>query len=253
MSKKIYKRNFLKDVIFRIDFVNPINVNDFVKDNLSELKKLYPLYSPLKLKKNNIKVNLDDKKGGTVEREEIEQTNQIFFNSNRTSKMEISSKTLVINYKVYNNFDPLYKDIEHVLNLMIKSSNIVVGRTGLRYINIFENNDFSSIEWKKYIKESMLFCEDWGGNNVLQHMSVANLKKEECLLKIQYGLFNGEMPNDRVKESYILDIDASSYQMCDLEVVKSQIKDWNEYIREIFEYSITEQMKEVLNNESSRL
>ena len=50
MSKKIYTKIFLKDVIFRIDFVNPINVNDFVKDNLSELKKLYPLYSPLKLK-----------------------------------------------------------------------------------------------------------------------------------------------------------------------------------------------------------
>ena len=42
MSKNIYKRNFLKDVIFRVDFVNPIDVNAFVKDNLNQLKKLYP-------------------------------------------------------------------------------------------------------------------------------------------------------------------------------------------------------------------
>lgn len=249
MIKKIYKRNFLKDVIFRIDFVSPVNVNDFVKNNFLELKEIYPLYSPVKINQNN-KVNFDDKKGYTVERE---KTNQIFFNSSKTSKMEITPVSLVINYKKYIDFDPLYNDIERVLNLLIKSSDIVVGRTGLRYINIFENDGLDSIDWKKYIKKSMIFFETWKDSNVLQHMAVANLKKEECLLRIQYGLFNGEIPNDRVKESYILDIDASSYQMCDLEVVKTQVKKWNEDIRSIFEYSITEEMKEVLNNESTRL
>lgn len=255
MSRKIYKRNFLKDVIFRIDFVNPINVNDFVKDNLNELKKQYPLYSPIELKHNNIKVNFDNIKGNTVEKNEIIQIKQIFYNAARTAQMEISSNALIINYKKYNDFDLLYKDIEAILNLLMKNTNssIVVGRTGLRYINIFENTDLKSIDWSKYIISSMLFFENWNDSNVLQHMSVANVKKEECIMKIQYGLFNGEMPNDRVKESYVLDIDASSFEMCDLSVVKEQVTKWNDNIREVFEYSITDEMKAVLNDESARL
>lgn len=253
MSKNIYKRNFLKDVIFRVDFVNPIDVNAFVKDNLNQLKKLYPLYSPIKIKHNNIKVNFDEQNGDSVLREEIEQVQQIFFNAERTARMEINANALVINYKQYINFDPLYNDIDNILELLIKNSNIVVGRTGLRYINIFENSDLENIEWKKYIKGSMLFVENWGNYNVLQHMSIANLKKDNCLIKIQYGLFNGEIPNDRVKDSYILDIDASSFQMCDLKDVKSYIKSWNENIREVFECSITEEMKQVLNDESAKL
>lgn len=251
--KNIYKRNFLKDVIFRIDFVNPINVNSFVQDNLPELRKMYPLYSPIKLKQNNIKVNFDEVKGDTVERMETIQVKQIFFNASRTAQMKISSNALIINYKKYDDFDLLYKDIVNVLELLTKNSNIIVGRTGLRYINIFENNDLNKIDWSKYIIPSMLFIENWNNSNVLQHMSVANIKKDECILKIQYGLFNGEIPNDRVKDSYVLDIDASSVEMCELVVVKEQIGKWNDYVREIFEYSITEQMKEKLNDETSKL
>ena len=160
---------------------------------------------------------------------------------------------LIINYKKYKDFEPLFKDIELILGLLIKDSDITVGRTGLRYINIFENSGLEKIDWSKYIKENLLFEENWGGFNVLQHMSVANLKKEECLIKVQYGLFNGEMPNDRVKDSYILDIDASSFQMCDLNLVKSQIITWNDSIREVFENSITEEMKDLLNGESTKL
>ena len=248
MCKKIYKNNFLKDVIFRIDFVNPVDINNFVKKNLNELKKNYPLYSPVKAKHDNIKLTPE-----SVEKETIEFTNQIFYNFDRTARIEMNPSCLIINYKKYKDFEPLFKDIELILGLLIKDSDITVGRTGLRYINIFENSGLEKIDWSKYIKENLLFEENWGGFNVLQHMSVANLKKEECLIKVQYGLFNGEMPNDRVKDSYILDIDASSFQMCDLNLVKSQIITWNDSIREVFENSITEEMKDLLNGESTKL
>lgn len=248
MEKNIYKNNFLRDVIFRIDFVNQVDINNFVEKNIVELKKRYPFYNSVKAKHDNIM--LTEK---TVEKETIEYTNQIFDNKDRTARIEINPGCLVINYKKYVDFEPLYKDIELIFNLLSKDNDITVGRTGLRYINIFENNDLDPIDWSKYIKEDLLFNETWDGFNVLQHMSVANLKCDECLIKIQYGLFNGEMPNDRVKDSYILDIDASSMQMCDLVAIKSQIREWNNNIRKVFENSITEEMKEKLNGESNKL
>lgn len=248
MSKKIYKNNFLRDVIFRIDFVNPVDINNFVKKYLNDIKKNYPFYSPVQAKHNNI--NITDE---SIEKETIEYTNQVFFKADRSAKMEINPTCLVINYKKYEDFSLLLSDINLVLGLLIKDSEIVVGRTGLRYINIFENGDLEEIDWSKYINSNLLFSENWGGTNVLQHMSVANLKIDDCLLKVQYGLFNGEMPNDRVKDSYILDIDACSFQMCDLNFVKEQITQWNDNIRMIFENSITEEMRGKLNGDSTRL
>jgi len=248
MEKKIYSNNFLKNVIFRIDFVNQVDMNSFIEKNINEIRKHYPFNSAVQSKHDNIK--LTEK---TVEKETIEYTNQIFFNKDRTARIDINPTCLIIDYNKYVDFEPLYNDIEFIFDLLIKNTDITVGRTGLRYINIFENSDLKSIEWGKYIKTNMLFDEDWDGFNVLQHMSVANLKCDDCLIKVQYGLFNGELPNDRVKDCYILDIDASSFQMCDLNVVKSQIRNWNDNIRKVFENSITDEMRELLNGESSRL
>lgn len=253
MVKHIYKKNYLKDVIFRIDFVNKFNVDDFIQKNLKELKKIYPFYSPIKTKKDNIKFNLDKKKGDTIEREKVELISQIFYNFDRTSKMEITSQSLIINYKKYKDFDSLINDIKAIIGIIKNNVELTVGRTGLRYINIFENDDLNPINWGKYIKKSLLSTETWGDNNILQSMYVVNLKKDDCLIKIQYGLFNGEMPNDRVKDTFIFDIDVCSYKMMNLDSIEQEVMNWNKYIRDTFENAVTDDLKDKLNDEESRL
>ncbi len=253
MKHEIYKRNFLDRVIFRIDFVNSFNVDEFIENNLAKLKKIYPLYSPIPIKHNNIKIKLDKDKGSTVEQESLQQTKQQFFNKENTARMEITSKSLIISYKKYNSFRELRSDIKAVLEIIKSNVNLIVGRTGLRYVNIFQNNDLEPIDWTKYIKETLISKEKWDDYNVLQSMSVVNLKNDDALIKVQYGLFNGDMPNDRVKDCFILDIDACSFEVSELEKIESQVEKWNQYIRSIFEVAITEEMKQVLNNEQQRL
>lgn len=253
MKHETYKRNFLDRVIFRIDFVNSFNVDEFIENNLTALKKIYPLYSPIPIKQNNIKINLDSEKGETIKQERFQQIKQQFFNKENTARMEITSKSLIISYKKYKDFQELFSDIKAIVEIIKSNVNLIIGRTGLRYINIFQNNDLKSIDWNKYIKETLISKEKWNGYNILQSMSVVNLKTKDALIKVQYGLFNGDMPNDRVKDCFILDIDACSFEVVELEKVEKQVEKWNQYIREIFETTITDEMKQVLNNEERKL
>ncbi len=253
MQNNSYERNFLTEVIFRIDFVNPIKVDDFAKENLNDLRRFFPFYSPIDTTHNNIEINIDENGNKTVERDQKILRKQIFFKEPRIAQMEISANALSISYSSYSNFDSLRTDIEGVLDLLMKTPNITIGRTGLRYINIFENKRPGRINWSTYITPNMLPSEQWNDFKVLQHMSALHIKQDACLVKIQYGLFNGEIPNERIKDAYVLDIDAYSEKMCDLSAVKESIPKWNDTISEIFELTITDRMREKLNDESTEL
>lgn len=243
----IYKRNFLKKVIFRIDF-DKVELGK-LKGFFEMVREQFPIVEEEKGEEGMINFDLKTK--------ELKQvTNALVLwnlhNKTRTVKVQIHPSFLTIEYTSYKDSSELLTNVKIVMDFIDNFEIKTINRLGLRYINEVKIDDKKPLDWDKYFDEKLLGLINFVSENsktTSRAMGLIVFKEEFGSINFNYGLWNSAYPNEVADNIFILDFDAHSRFPLDTEGIdlNKLVKEYNKKIEELFEKSIKEELRKILN------
>lgn len=243
-----YKTNFLSKVIFRIDFDKAElgKLGSFAKD----IEKDFPIIEEQKGESGVINFNFKTKE---YKQEVSPLITWNLFNKDRTIKLQTQPTFLIIEFFKYKDSSELTPNME-IVSKFIKSFNIkTINRLGLRYINEIKIDDKKDLlDWSSYINGDLLGSISYSQKNkkaLARAMGGVVFKEDFGNINFNYGLWNSAYPNIVTEKIFVLDIDAYSKFPIDTDGLNLEelVKEYNKAIENIFESSIEDGLREVLN------
>ena len=245
-----YKNNFLKQVIIRLDFLNFVETEDlFDSIIIQKIMAKFPHKQKDQITRfNQIELNEES----TVKKKMIEGMQQTYL-SEEGNKLVLSNKHLVIDVSNYNTFENLLESIQQIIFDLFKRKSISSARTGLRYINVFNpqniriyKNYFSSV-----VAGSMYVLKSDDPNlHLARSLHLAEYSINEVKLNFRYGFYNRNYPSPITSWDFILDYDCFTTEgFSNSNEIMQFIIAGHDYIQSLYESSITNNLRKVMNNE----
>lgn len=248
---KTYKRNFLDKVVIRFDFDR--TELGKLKDFSVIVQDDFPYQEKKDARVGGIKIDL--KKGEIVDNQLQATERWEFLNPSKKKRLVISSSFLAIEYlnRSYTSKTELIRDCEKFAFPFFKKFDIqTLNRLGLRYVDIFDLNFIKKdFDWKKYFKLELLGGIQFAKKKkakLARSMNQLELKYEREDLRFVYGVWNSDYPNENTRREFIMDLDCySRFPLEPERDVREAIERYNEHAEDIFESSITDAVREILN------
>ncbi len=244
-----YKRDFLTNVIARVDFINPIEVlNKQVPKLLADLiLRNFPIMEPKKAFAQELKISAQ---GGVdnVKRTELQEWH--FHGRNREKVLSLTPTSLLIGYKKFNTYRLMRDEFFEIIELFFKHFKDALGsRLGLRYINEISLPDDAPFAWEGYINSKLLGLFNVCENNDSLSRIFHNLEYNygDFNLKFQFGMHNPDYPANIVKKIFILDYDAYFQGVQDKNEILNNLDKFHSKIQKLFEYCIDDKLREVMH------
>lgn len=250
---RIFKKNFLKTVVFQINFEKP---SDEFIDYSDQIKNLFladfPRFNSSKGKGFSISFT-NDKSPDFQETEEghnIElrsQDGQSIININQ------NSLTYTLTGKTYSSFSSIKSNLTKISELLSLCSINQLNRVAVRKINIveFKNED----ENPSNILDFMINPNLIGNLNYIPNresinhcIQSINLRNNDNYLNIKYGLNIPPQLDSNIGQ-LIIDIDLYKVGSVEVEELFSTFKDINSETFNIFNWVINENTIKILNDE----
>ncbi len=245
----IYRKNYIKQVILRIDFES-VNLWKFIDfdENAKRIDAWFD-WSYDVITENFIEISNDSSNSKQSKRPKW-TCNQWNF------KIEISHNFLVATFDVYSD----KSDLDKILDLSalffetfwIKQ----IERVWLRYINQIDDlNINTNSDWKEYINEHLIawliFSESTSWE-LVRSMGNLSIKKANNVINFNYWFWNNSYPSKMLDWNFVLDYDcyiSIPYLLDNSADIKSIINQFNIDITDIFEQSIKDNFRIKLNAE----
>ena len=253
-SKICYKRSFLSQVIVRTDFLkfipSELLFSETVLNNIVDKFPQKGMQQVMRFEDVNVIINQNE---STTQRSTNEGFQQEFKNLDN-NKIIISNKYVILEINKYSTFENIMDQYRPILQTILAVMQVIVVRTGVRYINIYEN---SIIKLKKSLfspsigalVNTNLSNED-NGLMCFRSMAMNEYRIGDKLLNFRYGMYNPEYPNAMRHASFVLDYDCfTEERITRFEEVMQHIYDGHDAIQHLFESSISEKLKKVMENE----
>lgn len=244
-----YHKNYLSDVIFKINFPLILDlVDNSPKQFQSEIIGDYPILEPIK--QYGVKI---EAKGDVFKAEKDMRTLWRFKSKDGTRFIEFDSESIALVFKKYINYHEFKETVGKITEILYRIyPNIIVNRLGLRYINLInlDGNDFYS--WNRYINNDLIktinFIEDKTQTRRL--ITQIEIKcDDDSTLNFKSGIFNTSYPNQVIKKEYILDYDCYMNVPLEKEVVLPKLDIIHSYVTSYFEKSIKPAFRTLLSHE----
>lgn len=246
-GKMKYKNNMLTEVIFRIDFANPIiEIQNAVNSNLS--RKILESF-PIQERTNSQELVIGQ--GNTFQNMSV-VTEWKYYGKNRERTLILTKDCLIITLKEYTGFDEFGTFIKEVSRTLFKEYETVqLRRIGMRYINTFGINEGELFDWKDYINQKLISFFDFYQSKSNYSRLIGNIEfnGNDFNTKMQYGMVNPNYPTVIKQKTFIIDFDCYSDFFMDTytEVEEFAIKAHDKIV-ELFEKSIEQKMRDLLND-----
>jgi len=252
-QNKQYNNNFLSNVIFRIDFPQIEQIVENLPDEFkSKIATDFPILEPIE----ELAVEFE---GTNLEIQTRKVNNKIwkFYSNDKNKAVELNSKYLALIYanKSYKNFTDFQAVVDKLLEIFFELySPGVITRLGLRYINEINIDDKSSVlDWSKYINEKLVENLAFGSSEIeldirrAFNLFVFNIGSSD-FINFKYGIFNQVFPEKIVNKDFILDYDCHARSpFTSKEDIISRITQFNQKLSNLFEDSIKEDLRVILN------
>lgn len=247
IDKICYKTNYLKEVIFRIDYSTILKINETLSSDFQEgIRGEFPIFEENKVRKYSTVIE----KG--IQKEEhltiIPEWN--FYNKDKSTRVGVSSDYLFfqcrkydtfekfkfITEKIYNNFQSIYKPLS-------------INRLGLRYVNEISFKEGNPFDWKDYLNVHLIhlieeYFEDQ--TEISRSMGQTIINRGDHSLLFTYGIYNkSEFPGKISRKEFILDYDCYTQLTSDLEIIKN-IETFHTEIQFMFEKSINNGLRKIM-------
>lgn len=240
-----YKKNYLTNVIFNLDFPT---LNEYNLDKLKEFQKLikdlYPILEEIK----GVSFEHKLEKEGVHDYTTKELVKYMFFNKTKTRLLTFDSNKLIMDFNDYTHFEEYVAALKAALEGLFKTfPSVISTRVGLRYINQITLNNGSPFEWEKLLEPSLLesikvmISEK---KDISRYINLIELTKDDYRLRFQYGIANSVYPSPIIKKEFTLDYDCYSFEsLGNVEEVIEKVKLFNEVIKKMFEESIKDDLR----------
>jgi len=242
-----YKRNYLTQVIARVDFLAPVDsMEKKLPDKIiKSLKQSFPLVEPKKITANQLMISAKDHK--------LVKQHSMLWNlhgENRDKVLTITSDYAYIEYKTFKNYQTLRQEFEAMCEVLLESfEEIGSKRLGLRYINNIRPQEEDPLAWGDYINNDMLHLTEFRRyqNYLSRLMNVIEYKFDEMNLRYQFGMHNPDYPSRIKQKVFVLDLDGYIDIYHTLRGITPQLDILHSKIQELFEHSITQKFREHLD------
>ncbi|MCH7592052.1 MAG: TIGR04255 family protein [Planctomycetes bacterium] len=208
--KKRYKKDFLDQVIVRVDFAAPIEIarSGPPRSVTNALAKTFPVPEPKKLVVQSVHVTPTD-----TERSSLEKHEWWYHSNDRRKLTRITDASLILEYKKgkHKDFAALQKDFLPVVAAMYDEfDGLQMRRLGLRYINKIEIAEGAPTEWRKYLDDDLLAVFGLADDKrtISRAMHWLEFNYGDTYLRFQYGMPNPDYPAPVRQKIFTLDYDA---------------------------------------------
>jgi len=248
-----YSKNYIREAVIRIDLLNPINeLDDYISEDINIfLMKTFSDREQKDSYSDEIKL---DALTGSVERKRIPRKEWNYFRHERKKRICLTKNFLFISFQEYSSYDDFSECFVALLKLFSeKYPDIQASRIGVRYVNniVIVEDPGEPLEWSKYIKPELLSSFSLKPENselvrtvqVLEHV----FPKDDIRVKFQYGMHNPDYPAVIKKKLFLLDIDGYKKGALNWDDLIYLISEIHSNVEIYFEKSITETLREKMN------
>jgi len=241
-----YKKPFLKEVIFKIDFPTPVaKVEKGLSPKVTKnILSKFPIFEPQKAHAQEFQFS-----GKNFQAKSSEIMQWIYHGKSREKSFIVTPDAITYVNRSYITFEALKDDIKSILDSFFADyKEIASSRAGLRYVNILDVKEDDPLAWDKYINKDILGVIDFHEEKqyLTRAFHILEYNFNGLAIKYQFGIANPDFPATIRKKQFVLDIDAYSHGAFELHDIIQFIDDAHAKIQEIFEKSITEQTRELM-------
>lgn len=237
-----YQTNFLKNVIFRIDFSPIIRLQKELSPDFQDvLRTDFPAVEDQKAIEYFTTITAESRVDET-------RTSHIWslFNHEKTQKVTISYQHLAVEIFKYTHFNEFSEIVEKVYAAFCNIYKpLDLKRLGLRYVNNIVIAEGHPLEWSELINPHLTHTIDnfiADKTQLSRTMSQSVLRRADHTIIFSYGIYNSEFPAKISRKEYILDYDCSTTDF-DSNDVMNKLPEYNLEILELFEASITDALR----------
>jgi uncharacterized protein (TIGR04255 family) len=225
-----YEKNYLTDVIFRIDFNEPVSID---KKSANDFYNLIKSVLPKRATKQGIELHAEilTKADGsnTVTQSRQNVTNYRFWDGTPPKKILMLEPLKDINlvFKIYKNSTELKEVINLILDAIIKVyGDIKIKRTGLRYINVVKDLEGNPFDWSPFIKHSLISSLNFRSEDdkLSRFMGVIEFNREDHRVLFQFGMYNPDYPTTIAQKVFVLDYDCYTIVPSDTSEIKEIVE-----------------------------
>ena len=247
-----YKRNFLSQVLMRIDFLQFLPTEAVF---CAEVEKLILKDFPFRGKDQKIQMgSIDLVIGNSPSASSTTMSGLQREYINGKNKILLANKYIIFEINEYSNFENHYGIICDILTEIFRKNQITTERIGIRYINILDSGKVK-IRKNMFVPDvsemlSSLSRKTSDNLSLRRALCLNEYRVSNMVLNFRYGLYNPDYPNEMKQNSMTLDYDCFITEPAETaKEVDEYIKKGHDAIQELFELSITENFRKVLNDE----
>ena len=245
-----YGKNYLTEVIARVDFLSPIEgmQEKLPKEITAEAKRRFPIVEPQMMFSQHVEVRAP----AELSTRQTQMKSWNFHGKNRDKTLTINPAAIFVEYIKYSAFEELKQDFSATLTALFETFHEAQpSRLGLRYINnivlTYDNED--PLSWAGLINGNMLntFRVAPDPKTLARVMSILEFNFGDFNLRYQFGMPNPDYPALIKQKFYVLDIDAYYQGLLEPNEVDIRLTKFHDRIQELFEQSITDKLRGIMN------
>jgi uncharacterized protein (TIGR04255 family) len=237
----LYKKNFLRQVIFNINFDNIEILKITLDQKLLTICQDVTKASLIESKSTQVSF-----RGGDLAVDTSYISTWEF--NGESIQIKIQSNFLqVINLK-YTNHKDYHEKIKLVYDTLISIYSPNVMRTSFRYVNNISFPTGETFDFKKYINPSLLTpTQDFVSEGLSRSIGLMTINSQEITTNFTYGFINPEFPNKIAKREFILDFEAIMNPNGQISSIKDILEKLRTKVNHLFEKSILEDLRKLMN------
>jgi len=246
---KCYKKNFLKEVVARVDFLNPLpGIETALPRAVSEVAlRVFAIAEPREAVQREVQIGPQG-----VTQTESRFTEWHFHGKDRTKTLTLGRQVALVQYKKYETYELVKGEFIQVLDALSGHfEGIQPSRVGLRYVNSIELNEPNPLDWSAYIGPRLLslfsFPQEADRTALSRVFHNLELSFDAFNLRYRLGMHNPDYPARIRQKVFVLDLDAYTQSFVEVKEIGRLLDSFHAAIQRYFEESITEGLRGVMN------
>jgi len=244
-----YRKNFLKEVIVRVDLLSPLpGVDVSLPPPIAEIAvRDFPIPEPREAVQRQVKFGPE----GVASTEERIKEFQ-FHGIDRTKTFTIGRQVALVQYKTYQSYELVKGEFVRILDKVAEVfEGVRSSRVGFRYINNIEIAEQNPTNWSAYIAPQLLSLFEFPPEEDRAALSRVfhnlELSLDSFNLTYRLGMHNPDYPARIRQKVFVLDLDAYTQSSVNIKDVGHLLDDFHGAIQRYFERSITDNLRRVMN------
>jgi uncharacterized protein (TIGR04255 family) len=250
-AESCYQHPYLTRAVFRVDFLNfveRIGSKELEPSVLKVIGARFPIPEPRPTVESETEI-----RGEEIKQKQQKYTSWVFHGKNREKLVSVTPKYLTVERIRYSTYEDVKGDFAAVFAAFTEAySEAVINRLGVRYINEITLTEGRPTEWDEYLDKRLISAFGFFADRekLSRLFSVAELNYGDLQLRFQFGMHNPDYPAVIRRRVFVLDLDAYAIGVVEPKAVGSVIDEAHARIQKLFESSITEKLREKMNEQS---